>query len=100
MVALFQHLLHVTHMSEVGIRALEQSASAVVAEAAAGETVTITDRGRPVTQMTAIPTSRLRALIDAGRARPARHELADLSVPEPGLDLSRVLAEMRDDERY
>ncbi|NOX31973.1 MAG: type II toxin-antitoxin system prevent-host-death family antitoxin, partial [Actinobacteria bacterium] len=35
------------HTSEVGIRALKQNASAVVAEAAAGETVTITDRGRP-----------------------------------------------------
>lgn len=88
------------HMSEVGIRALKQNASAVVAEAAAGETVIITDRGRPVAQMTAIPQSRLRALIDAGRARPARRELADLSAPEPGPELSRVLAEMRDDERY
>ncbi|MEL7158908.1 MAG: type II toxin-antitoxin system prevent-host-death family antitoxin, partial [Actinomycetota bacterium] len=57
-------------MSEVGIRALEQNASAVVAEAVAGETVTITDRGRPVAQLTAIPASRLDALIQAGRARP------------------------------
>lgn len=88
------------HMSEVGIRALKQNASAVVAEAASGETVTITDRGRPVAQMTTIPRSRLRALIDAGRARPARRELAALPIPEPGPDLSRALAEMRDDERY
>ncbi|MFN2486319.1 MAG: type II toxin-antitoxin system Phd/YefM family antitoxin [Acidimicrobiia bacterium] len=35
-------------MSVVGIRALKQNASAVVAEAASGELVTITDRGRPV----------------------------------------------------
>jgi len=35
-----------THMSEVGIRALKQNASAVVADAAAGQTITITDRGR------------------------------------------------------
>lgn len=88
------------HMSEVGIRALKQNASAVVAEAAGGETVTITDRGRPVAWMTAIPKSRLRALIDAGRARQARRKLAALPVPEPGPDLSRVLSEMRDDERY
>ena len=33
------------HTTEVGIRALKQNASAVVAEAAAGETVIITDRG-------------------------------------------------------
>jgi prevent-host-death family protein len=87
-------------MAEVGIRALKQNASAVVADAAAGETVTITDRGRPVARMTAIPKSRLRELIDAGRARPARRELAELPLPEPGPDLSRALTEMRDDERY
>lgn len=87
-------------MAVVGIRALKQNASAVVAEAARGETVTITDRGRPVAQMTAIPKSRLRGLIDAGLARPARRNLAALAVPEPGPDLSRALAEMRDGERY
>ncbi len=88
------------HMSRVGIRALKQNASAVVAEAASGETVVITDRGRPVAQLTAIPKSRLAALVEAGRARPPRRELATLPDPEPGPELSRVLAEMRDDERY
>lgn len=87
-------------MSEVGIRALKQNASAVVAEAVAGETVTITDRGRPVAQMTAIPKSRLRALIDAGRARPASRAVTDLPVPAPGPDLSGALTEMRAGERY
>jgi len=87
-------------MTEVGIRALKQNASAVVAQAAAGETVTITDRGRPVARMTPIPTSRLRALLDSGRARPPRHTLDDLPAPEPGPNLSDELASMRDDERY
>ncbi|MFV0525907.1 MAG: type II toxin-antitoxin system Phd/YefM family antitoxin [Acidimicrobiales bacterium] len=87
-------------MSEVGIRALKQNASAVVAEAASGETVTITDRGRPVAQITAIPKSRLAALVDAGCARPPRCRLVDRPAPEPGPDLSEVLAEMRGDERY
>ncbi len=87
-------------MSEVGIRALKQNASAVVAEAAAGETVTITDRGRPVARMTPIPKSRLQALIDAGTARPATRELVDIAAPEPGPDLSETLSNMRDDVRY
>jgi prevent-host-death family protein len=87
-------------MSQVGIRSLKQNASAVVAEAASGETVTITDRGRPVAQMTPIPKSRLAALVDAGNARPARSDLTDLPAPEPGPDLSGVLEQMRGAERY
>ena len=87
-------------MSEVGIRALKQNASAVVAQAAAGETVTVTDRGRPVAQITAIPTSRLRLLLASGRARPARHSINDLPAPEPGPRLTDELRAMKDAERY
>ena len=87
-------------MSEVGIRALKQNASAVVAEAAAGETVVITDRGRPVAQLTPIPTSPLQRLIAAGAARPPRRDISQLPIPEVGPPLSRELAAMRDAERY
>ncbi|MCX6526169.1 MAG: type II toxin-antitoxin system prevent-host-death family antitoxin [Actinobacteria bacterium] len=59
-------------MSTVGIRALKQNASAVVAEAVAGETVTITDRGRPVAQLTAIPASRLQSRSDCSVVRDAQ----------------------------
>ena len=87
-------------MSEVGIRALKQNASAVVAEAASGETITITDRGRAVAQMTAIARSPLQALIDAGRVRPASRTPASLPMPKPGPALSDMLRQMRDAERY
>lgn len=88
------------HMIQVGIRALKQNASAVVARAAAGETVTITDRGRPVAQMAAIPSSRLQQLVAAGNARPPRRSIGDLPAPEAGPSLSDELAAMRDAERY
>ncbi|CAN5207086.1 type II toxin-antitoxin system Phd/YefM family antitoxin [soil metagenome] len=91
-------------MSEVGIRALKQNASAVVAKAAAGELVTITDRGRPVAQMIPLPSSRIEALIAAERARPARRRLADLPAPAPRRKgrsaLSEELKRMRQTERY
>ena len=87
-------------MSEVGIRALKQNASAVVAEAAAGVTVTITDRGRRVAQMTAIPRTRLAELVASGKARPARRRVADLAAPRPGPSLTQTLRAMRDAERH
>ena len=88
------------HMSTVGIRALKQNASAVVADAAAGETVTITDRGRPVAQLTAIPASRLGSLIGSGRARVRRRDITEIPSPESGPALTAELSEMRDAERY
>ena len=87
-------------MSEVGIRALKQNASAVVAKAAAGETVTITDRGRAVAQMTSIPASPLQSLLAAGRGRAARRDISELPPPAAGPSISRELAAMRDAERH
>jgi prevent-host-death family protein len=91
-------------MRTVGVRALKQNASAVVAEAAAGEPITITDRGRPVAMLVPIPVDPLDALRSAGRARPARRRLSEIGpapaqIAEAG-PLSRALDEMRRDERY
>lgn len=87
------------HVAKVGIRALKQNASAVVADAATGETVTITDRGRPVAQLTAIPGSRLDQLVAAGAARRPRIDITSLTEPEAGPSVSGALAELRDAER-
>ncbi len=88
-------------MTRVGIRELKQNASAVIAEVANGEVVTVTDRGRPVAQITPLPSSPLQRLVDAGRARPARRDPRQLPAPLPGGgDVSSALAEMRDAERY
>ncbi len=87
-------------MAKVGIRALKQNASAVVAEAAAGKVVVITDRGRPVAQLTPIPSSRVTQLVEAGSARPAKRRMSELQAPEPGPELSKDLLEAREDERY
>lgn len=88
------------HMSEVGIRALKQNASAVVAQAAAGDTQTITDRGRPVAQITPLPASPLQGLLDSGQARPPKLDINNLPNPSPGPDLAPELAGMRNAERY
>jgi prevent-host-death family protein len=92
------------NMTTVGVRALKQNASAVVAEAAAGEVVTITDRGRPVARLVPLAQSRVADLVAAGRARPARRRLVDLGTApkrRPGAkSLTSILQEMRDSDRY
>ncbi|MCV7193421.1 type II toxin-antitoxin system Phd/YefM family antitoxin [Mycolicibacterium brumae] len=87
-------------MTEVGIRALKQNASAVVADAAAGSVVIITDRGRPVAQLSPLPATPLQRLLAAGRARPPRRDIRKLPAPTPGPSLSAELSKMRDAERY
>lgn len=91
-------------MSEVGIRALKQNASAVVAEAAAGEMITITDRGRPVALLMPLASSRVEALIAAERARPALQRASELPAParrrRGRRTLSEELEETRRSERY
>ena len=86
----------------VGIRALQQNASAVVARAAGGEIVEVTDRGRPVAHLVPVPQGRLAALVDAGLARRARRSTVDLDPPLPageGKTLGDLLADARADER-
>ena len=91
-------------MSEtVGLRALQQNASAVVARVVAGEEVVITDRGRPVARIVPWRPKGLQALIDVGLLTPATRALSDLPPPRAlpgGPTASEILAEMRDEERY
>jgi prevent-host-death family protein len=90
---------------EVGIRALKVNASSLVRRAAAGEVITVTDRGRPVACL--VPwreISTVDQLIASGEADPPLTEgdLLDLEPlsPVPSVPLpSQILAELRRDER-
>lgn len=89
--------------SSVGIRALQQHASAVVARAAGGERIVVTDRGRPAALLIPIPGTGLERLVASGLARPARRPASEIAPPEaarPGdRPLSESLAQLRADER-
>lgn len=89
-------------MASIGVRELRQQASAYLRRVEAGETIEITDRGRPVALLSPIPGSstleRLRASGDLARA--AADELPEPVDPHPGADVpSSVLTRLRDDER-
>jgi prevent-host-death family protein len=89
--------------SNVGIRALQQHASAVVARVAAGERIVVTDRGRPAALLVPLPGAGLERLVVAGLARPARRPAAAIAPPAPARPgdrpISEALAELRADER-
>ncbi len=90
-------------MARVGIRELRQNASALIRRAVAGETIEVTEHGRPVARIVPLRGgSVLDQMIAEGRATRARGDLLDLK-PLPPIAgkplLSEVLAEMRNDER-
>jgi prevent-host-death family protein len=91
-------------MTSIGIRELRQRASEVLRRVEAGETVEVTDRGRPVALLTPVPqTEGLERLRADGEATPPQAPLdtlaEPLTVPKRTELPSAVLARLRRDER-
>ena len=90
-------------MASVGVRELRQRASELLRRVEAGETIEVTDRGRPVAVLAPLPDrSPIERLTDAGDLVPSRHDLDDLPRPlplGPGQEPpSSVLTRLRRDE--
>ena len=87
-------------MERIGIRELRQQASSILRRVSAGETVEITDRGRPVALMVRAMPSGLARLEQEGLLRPADGDLLALAPVKltPGSrPPSELVAEGRDD---
>jgi prevent-host-death family protein len=70
-------------MERIGIRELRQNASAYLRRAAAGETIEVADRGRPVARLSPIAGDGWSQLVAEGRLRPAAGDVRDLPEPVP-----------------
>jgi prevent-host-death family protein len=91
-------------MASVGVRELRQRASELLRRVAAGETIEVTDRGRPVALLSPLPEAGpLEHLRAVGDVDPATADLGELPPPlplQPGQEPpSAVLARLRRDER-
>ncbi|HEX2272329.1 MAG TPA: type II toxin-antitoxin system prevent-host-death family antitoxin [Acidimicrobiales bacterium] len=88
-------------MDRIGVRELRQHASRYLARVAGGETLEVTDRGRPVALLVPIGSDQWQALLASGRVSPPSDEgdVLDEAPSDYGIDVSAHLAEMRDDER-
>ncbi len=91
-------------MVSIGIRELRQRASEILRRVEAGETVEVTDRGRPVALLTPVPQTdgleRLRSDGEATSPQAPLDTLAEpLALPKGAEPPSAVLARLRRDER-
>ncbi len=91
-------------MTSVGIRELRQRASELIRQVEKGETIEITDRGRPVAVLAPLPdpgpADRLRASGDLASAEGSFDDLPDPLPLERGQERpSSVLERLRVDER-
>ncbi|TMD41646.1 MAG: type II toxin-antitoxin system prevent-host-death family antitoxin [Chloroflexi bacterium] len=90
-------------MIRAGIRELKQNASALIRRVVAGETVEVTERGRPVARIVPLRgSSVLDQMVAEGRATATRGDLLDIKAIKPVRGqprLSEVLKELRADER-
>lgn len=91
-------------MATVGVRELRQRASELLRRVEAGETIEVTDRGRPVAMLAPLPAGEpLERLRAAGDVVPSAGNLDDLPKPLPlpaGKESpSVVLARLRRNDR-
>jgi prevent-host-death family protein len=92
--------------ARVGVRELRQNLSVYLDRVKAGETLEVTERGRPVAELRPRPPERrsiLDQMIADGRATPAAIRPRDipppLPNPEPGTSpLSDILRQMREED--
>lgn len=92
--------------ARVGVRELRQNLSVYLDRVKDGETLEVTEHGRPVAQLgprPANPASIIDQMIAEGRAQPATVDHRKIppapSIPDPsGRTLTEILLEMRDEE--
>ena len=88
-------------MERIGVRELRQHASRYLARVAEGETLEVTDRGRPVAHLVPVRTDAWEDLVFSGRVSRAddSDDVADETPGDYGVAASEALAAMRAEER-
>ena len=90
-----------SHMERIGVRELRQNASKYLKRVEAGETIEISDRGRPVARMVPITLTGWDRLVAEGRVRLADGDLLELGPPLPlppgATPPSELISRMRDE---
>lgn len=83
------------------MRELRQHASRYLARVMSGESLEVTDRGRPVARLVPIHSDAYTDLVASGRVEVADEatDIAEEAPADHGVDASRALNALRSDER-
>jgi prevent-host-death family protein len=92
-------------MERIGVRQLNQETSRVLARVKSGETIEVTDRGKPVARLVPIPgeVDWLQRAVAEGWAIPATDHTPFPMPPvlgDPNIDVGAEIAAARERERY
>jgi prevent-host-death family protein len=88
-------------MDRIGIRELRQHASRYLERVVRGETIEVTDRGRPVARIVPVQRDAWAGMLASGRVTPAEDAI-DIAEEPPGhyaVEPSVALTAMRAEER-
>ena len=88
-------------MERIGVRELRQNASRYLARVAGGESIEVTDRGRPVAVLVPIQGDHWNGLVARGQVLLAdgSETVLDDAPVDYGIDASERLAEIREGDR-
>lgn len=90
-------------VDQIPIRGLNQDTAGVLARVERGETVEITNRGRPIARIVPIGVDPLAELIRTGALTPPTIALpftTPTGEPTAGPDAGDLISELRDEERW
>lgn len=88
-------------MSEVAVRELNQQTGRVLRRVAEGESLIVTDHGRPVAMLTPVPKSKFKQWEMLGYVTPAKNKGPDLTpvkAVKRDESLDDVLTELREEK--
>lgn len=85
-------------MTEVAVRELNQQTGRVLRRVAEGESLIVTDHGRPVAMLTPVPKGKFAQLQALGHVRPPRNRARRLT-PVKAVKLSRSTEEILEEIR-
>jgi prevent-host-death family protein len=102
-ILMYYILYYTLIMDRIPIRSLNQDTAGVLARVEQGETVEITNRGRPIARIVPVGVDPLDELVNTGAITPPTISLPftmPTGMPVAGQEAGELISDLRDEERW